>query len=97
MTNFGILMEIQGIDNPFDWSRKAVKKLMEKEQDPFLAGVYDGLQLAFKITANSLYGQFGSPFSPIYFKQIAASTTSTGREMLELARDYNLVALLWGK
>ena len=27
MTNFGILMEIQGIDKPFDWAREAVKKL----------------------------------------------------------------------
>ena len=29
MTNFGILMEIRGIDKPFDWSRKAVKKLQK--------------------------------------------------------------------
>jgi uncharacterized FAD-dependent dehydrogenase len=27
MTNFGILMEIPGIDNPFDWSRDLVKKV----------------------------------------------------------------------
>ena len=27
MTNFGILMEIQGIENPFEWCREAVKKL----------------------------------------------------------------------
>ena len=27
MTNFGILMEIQGIDKPFDWSRNVVKHL----------------------------------------------------------------------
>jgi len=27
MTNFGILMEIKGIDKPFDWSREAVQKL----------------------------------------------------------------------
>ena len=27
MTNFGILMEIKGIDKPFDWSREAVKQL----------------------------------------------------------------------
>lgn len=27
MTNFGILMEIKGIDTPFDWSREAVQKL----------------------------------------------------------------------
>jgi uncharacterized FAD-dependent dehydrogenase len=26
MTNFGILMEIKGIENPFEWSRKAVAK-----------------------------------------------------------------------
>ena len=29
MTNFGILMEIRGINNPFDWSREAVKKLQK--------------------------------------------------------------------
>ena len=27
MTNFGILMEIKGIDNPFEWSRNVVSKL----------------------------------------------------------------------
>ena len=27
MTNFGIIMEIKGIGNPFEWSREAVKKL----------------------------------------------------------------------
>ena len=27
MTNFGILMEIKGIDNPFEWSREVVNKL----------------------------------------------------------------------
>ncbi len=68
--------------------RKATKKLMGKENDAFMKSIYDGQQLAYKVTANSLYGQIGSSVSPIYFKQIAASTTSTGREMLELARDY---------
>ena len=29
MTNFGILMEIKGIDEPFNWSREAVKKLQK--------------------------------------------------------------------
>ena len=27
MTNFGILMEVQGIDKPFEWARDVVKKL----------------------------------------------------------------------
>ncbi len=29
MTNFGILMEIQGIENPFEWSRDVVQKLQK--------------------------------------------------------------------
>jgi uncharacterized FAD-dependent dehydrogenase len=29
MTNFGILMEIKGIENPFEWSREVVSKLQE--------------------------------------------------------------------
>ena len=29
MTNFGILMEIQGIDKPFDWSRELVSKVQK--------------------------------------------------------------------
>ena len=29
MTNFGILMEVRGIDKPFDWSREVVNKLQE--------------------------------------------------------------------
>ena len=32
MTNFGILMEIKGIDNPFEWSRDVVNKLQINEK-----------------------------------------------------------------
>jgi hypothetical protein len=48
--------------------------------------ILDGLQQAYKVTANSLYGQTGAPTSPIYMKQIAASTTATGREMLQFSK-----------
>jgi len=68
--------------------RSATKKLMDKEEDKFKKNIYDGLQLAYKVTANSLYGQLGAPTSPIYFKELAASTTATGREMLEYSRDF---------
>ena len=30
MTNFGILMEVQGIDNPFEWSRELVGKVQKE-------------------------------------------------------------------
>lgn len=35
MTNFGILMEIRGIDKPFDWSRDAVQKLQKDGKGTF--------------------------------------------------------------
>ena len=70
-------------------ARTATKKLLKQEQDPFKKSILDGLQLAYKITANSLYGQIGAPTSPIYYKHIAASTTATGREMLTFAKEFN--------
>jgi DNA polymerase elongation subunit (family B) len=69
-------------------ARKATKKLMKKESDPFKKSVYNGLQLAYKVTANSLYGQTGAPTSPIYLKEIAASTTTGGKKMLQIAESY---------
>jgi len=50
--------------------------------------ILDARQLAYKITANSLYGQCGSRTSPIYLKEIAAATTATGREMISIAKDF---------
>lgn len=56
----------------------------------FEKAVLDGLQLAYKITCNSLYGQVGAATSSICYKELAASTTATGRKMVTLARDYTL-------
>ena len=50
--------------------------------------VLDGLQAAFKVTANSLYGQMGAKTSDIYYKEIAASTTAVGRDRLLIAKDF---------
>ena len=69
--------------------RKAVKKQMKVEKDPFRYKIKDAKQLALKVTANSLYGQLGAPTSPIFMKAIAACTTSTGREMLIFAKKYD--------
>jgi DNA polymerase elongation subunit (family B) len=69
-------------------ARKKYNNLKGEEKDPFKKAVWDGLQLAYKVTANSLYGQCGSSISPIAMKPIAACTTSVGRDMLELARDF---------
>lgn len=68
-------------------SRKSVKKQMKTETDPFKKSLLDGLQLAYKLTCNSIYGQLGAPTSPIYCKAIAECTTAVGRELLKFSRD----------
>jgi len=54
----------------------------------FEQDVLDALQLAYKVTANSLYGQIGARTSSIYLKEIAACTTATGRNMIMLAKNF---------
>jgi DNA polymerase elongation subunit (family B) len=73
--------------------RNRAEEMME-QGNKFLAKVLDGLQLAYKVTANSLYGQTGSPVSAIYKKEIAASTTATGREQLMGAKRF--VEIIYG-
>jgi len=66
---------------------KSWVKSIKDTYTEFEKSVFDGLQLAFKMTANSLYGQLGAATSQIYLKDIAASTTATGRKLLYLAKE----------
>jgi DNA polymerase elongation subunit (family B) len=68
-------------------ARKATKKQMAKETDPFMKNIYDKRQASIKVTANSLYGQCGAKTSTFYEMDIAASTTATGRKLLIYAKD----------
>lgn len=54
----------------------------------FQKAVLDGLQNAYKVTANSLYGQMGAKTSQVYMKEIAACTTATGRKMILMAKEF---------
>ena len=67
-------------------ARKATRKLAEQESDPFMSNVLDKRQLAYKVTANSLYGQCGAKTSSFYEVDVAASTTATGRKLLTYAK-----------
>jgi len=69
--------------------RKNIKKKMKDETESFKYKILDAKQYALKITANSLYGQLGALTSQICKRDIAACTTSTGREMLLLAKKYD--------
>jgi DNA polymerase elongation subunit (family B) len=63
-------------------ARKTTRKAAEKESDEFRRNLLDAQQLAYKLTANSLYGQLGSNTSKIRRKCVAASTTGHGRQQL---------------
>jgi DNA polymerase elongation subunit (family B) len=63
-------------------ARKTTRKLIPQQTDDFMKNVLDKRQLAYKVTANSLYGQCGAKTSTFYEQDIAASTTATGRLLL---------------
>ena len=67
-------------------ARKAKRKQAEKESDPFVKALLDAEQLAYKLTANSLYGQLGSATFKIRLQHLAASTTAYGRKQITFAK-----------
>lgn len=58
--------------------------------DEFMKTVWESLQLAYKVTCNSVYGSKGAKTSSVRNKYIAASTTAVGRRHVLLARDKTL-------
>lgn len=67
-------------------ARKETRRKGKLETDPFMQNILDKRQLGYKVTANSLYGQCGARTSTFYEKDVAASTTATGRQMIMYAR-----------
>ena len=67
-------------------ARKAKRKQAEKESDPFVKALLDAEQLAYKLTANSLYGQLGSATFKVRLQHLAASTTAYGRKQITFAK-----------
>ena len=55
---------------------------VEDTYDDYMKNVFNQRQLGIKVTANSMYGQTGARTSAFYEKDIAASTTATGRKLL---------------
>jgi DNA polymerase delta subunit 1 len=61
---------------------------VEPAYTAFQKAVLDGMQLAYKVTANSLYGQMGAATSQLYLKHVAACTTAVGRAMIQKAKTF---------
>ena len=67
-------------------NRKAAKKEMKEaflRGDKFMESVYNGKQLAFKVSMNSMYGFCGANLGLLPCKPVASCTTSIGRGMIE--------------
>lgn len=71
---------------------KARKDTRNEQKDypkgSFEWNVKEGLQLAYKVTANSLYGQVGAKTSAINLKDIAACTTACGRGLIYQSKKF---------
>jgi len=62
--------------------RRATKKLMKVEKDPFMYAVLNGKQLAQKVSTNSVYGFTGAKNGILPLEPLAACVTATGRKMI---------------
>ena len=67
-------------------ARKAKREEIKKTDDPFKKALLDAEQNAYKITANSLYGQLGSPTFKIRLQNLAASVTAYGRKQIMFSK-----------
>jgi DNA polymerase delta subunit 1 len=67
-------------------ARAAKRAEIKKESDPFRKALLDSEQLAYKLTANSLYGQLGSGVFKVRLQHLAASVTAYGRKQILFAK-----------
>lgn len=92
--------EEYSVFNVIDGTYKIKRADVLRVHDTYSQGeidVLEGLQLAYKVVCNSLYGQVGASTSPICYKELAACTTATGRNMVIHARDTTLKTFVGAK
>ncbi len=75
MTNFGILMEINGIEDPFTWSREVVNKLQMNVSQ------YEGGLLVGNTMRTGLY------YSPNYTRQPSSTSEGTNVSSYQISID----------
>lgn len=73
------------LENLAVWRKDAKRKMAACKDigDDFGASLWDGAQLAFKVSLNSVYGFLGASRGMLPCVPIAAAVTATGRHMIE--------------
>mmetsp|Transcript_20940 Transcript_20940/g.67436 ORF Transcript_20940/g.67436 Transcript_20940/m.67436 type:complete len:1107 (+) Transcript_20940:3-3323(+) len=82
-----ILEELLGARKKAKADMKA-EKAKGKDMDPLTYAVYDGRQLALKVSANSVYGFTGAQVGQLPCLEISSSVTGFGRQMIEQTKEY---------
>ena len=68
--------------------RKKAKKLMAQHEGTQMEAIYNGQQLAYKISMNSIYGFTGASKGMLPCVAIASTVTMRGRQMIEETKNY---------
>ena len=68
--------------------RKKAKKLMAQHEGTPMEAIYNGQQLAYKISMNSIYGFTGASKGMLPCVAIASTVTMRGRQMIEETKNY---------
>ena len=68
--------------------RKKAKKLMAAAEGTPMEAIYNGQQLAYKISMNSIYGFTGASKGMLPCVAIASTVTMRGRQMIEETKNY---------
>jgi len=68
--------------------RKKAKKLMAAAEGTPMEAVYNGQQLAYKVSMNSIYGFCGASKGILPLVAIASTVTMRGRQMIEETKNY---------
>jgi DNA polymerase delta subunit 1 len=68
--------------------RKKAKKLMAEAEGTHMEAIYNGQQLAYKISMNSIYGFTGASKGMLPLVAIASTVTMRGRQMIEQTKNY---------
>jgi len=84
----GVPSLLPAILNELAAFRKKAKKLMAAAEGTPMEAVYNGQQLAYKISMNSIYGFTGASKGMLPCVAIASTVTMRGRQMIEETKTY---------